>query len=318
MDALYFSDPVQLTSFTPFINYFILQALGHLQQQAKALNNIYLLWGGQLQAGATSFYETFSPQWNAFMQPNDPPPNGQNGYTSECHPWAAGVAKWLTEEYLGIKPSKPGFSEISIIPSYLADSVSGQISTLKGRIFVDFNSEKGTFIISKPSNTPTLVGIPKTKPISEILLNGNTISLKSNLHQDEHYIYLHDLMESDYKIQIVYQNVKQAPTKMEDPTYDAKFLGSDNNTQGNWFTRYGEDGFIFFSYLNNGIDQVSLPSYVQSYGIRNGGVGTPLQLQWDPNTTDIRALENINVYNRAIGRLQTQNPRKNDISFFSV
>jgi hypothetical protein len=30
----------------------------------------------------------FNPQWTSFMNPLDPPVNGQNGYTSMCHPWA--------------------------------------------------------------------------------------------------------------------------------------------------------------------------------------------------------------------------------------
>lgn len=85
---LFFTDPIQLTSFTPFNNYFLLKALGILGQHDQALLNINLMWGGQIQVGATSFYETFSPQWIPFMNPNDPPPNGQNGYTSLCHPWA--------------------------------------------------------------------------------------------------------------------------------------------------------------------------------------------------------------------------------------
>jgi len=54
----------------------------------RALDAVTTCWGGQIDIGATTFWEVYSPQWNAFISRNDPVPNGQNSFTSLCHPWA--------------------------------------------------------------------------------------------------------------------------------------------------------------------------------------------------------------------------------------
>jgi hypothetical protein len=54
----------------------------------RALEAVLQCWGGQIDIGATTFWEVYSPQWNVFIGKNDPVPNGQNSFTSLCHPWA--------------------------------------------------------------------------------------------------------------------------------------------------------------------------------------------------------------------------------------
>ena len=75
-------------------------------------------WGQQIQLGATCFWETFSPQWTPLQRQRTPlpaaPPNGQNGYTSMCHPWGSGVLKFISENILGIRPIEPGFATYQV------------------------------------------------------------------------------------------------------------------------------------------------------------------------------------------------------------
>jgi hypothetical protein len=54
----------------------------------SALDAVMTCWGGQIELGATTFWEVYSPEWNSFIEKNGPVPNGQNSFTSLCHPWA--------------------------------------------------------------------------------------------------------------------------------------------------------------------------------------------------------------------------------------
>ncbi|MDR1816930.1 MAG: hypothetical protein LBR07_01845 [Puniceicoccales bacterium] len=135
-------------SYSPFNQYFILQALAKLDRRADALATLDDCWGGQLRYGATTFFEVFRPSWvpvasgqwsvasgktatgtagagvkkslttdhRPLTTLNPPPPNNQCGYTSLAHPWSAGVTKWLTDEVAGIKPLAPGYKTFLVRP----------------------------------------------------------------------------------------------------------------------------------------------------------------------------------------------------------
>src|SRR5690606_24997177 len=97
-----FSDRMQRLSYSPFNQFFILQAMSAMGRHAEAIASIDDCWGGQIRYGGTTFFEVYRPSWNIGTQPNDPPINNQCGYTSLTHPWSAGVTKWMTEEILGV------------------------------------------------------------------------------------------------------------------------------------------------------------------------------------------------------------------------
>ena len=107
--------------------YFIVTALGRIGHMETALEATVLSWGGQLSLGATTFWEVYlvftfpkpftinyiimiikydmterrySSQWDSFMNPHDPPVNGQNGYTSMCHPWAGMLSFFFSPSLL--------------------------------------------------------------------------------------------------------------------------------------------------------------------------------------------------------------------------
>src|SRR5208337_2694344 len=107
---------VDRLSFSPFNQYFIIQAMSAMNRTDDALSSIKDCWGGQLRYGGTTFFEVYDPSWHGFLRQNDAVPNSQCGCTSLCHPWSAGVVKWLTEETLGIKPTSPGFRTYTVCP----------------------------------------------------------------------------------------------------------------------------------------------------------------------------------------------------------
>jgi hypothetical protein len=60
--------------------------------------------------GATTYWETYSPEWNDILAVGAPTPNSQTGYMSHAHPWASGAAPWLTQHVLGLKALTPGIA----------------------------------------------------------------------------------------------------------------------------------------------------------------------------------------------------------------
>lgn len=82
----HFVDDSQIVSFSPFNQYFIIRAMAKEGWHEQALHAIDLCWGGQLRLGATTFWECYRPEWEAFLKPHSAVPNGQHGYTSLCHP----------------------------------------------------------------------------------------------------------------------------------------------------------------------------------------------------------------------------------------
>lgn len=91
-----FADPLNRLSYSPFNQYFVLQAMAQVGLYDDALATVREMWGGQLEYGGTCFFEVYRPSWNQILQQNDPVPNCQAGYTSLCHPWGSGVTKWLS------------------------------------------------------------------------------------------------------------------------------------------------------------------------------------------------------------------------------
>ena len=107
------SNPVHICSFSPFNTYFVLFGLGNIRPNANANNNktaataatsslhpapalqgaladptsamraalgmIRRCFHGMNRLGATTYWETFSPEWNNLFHYGDPTPNSQTG-----------------------------------------------------------------------------------------------------------------------------------------------------------------------------------------------------------------------------------------------
>jgi hypothetical protein len=147
-----FSDRQNRLSYSPFNQYFIIQAMAVMKRYDEALTTIDDLWGGQIRYGGTTFFEDYRPSWNIISGYNDAPVNNQCGYTSFCHPWSAGVTKWISEEVLGIKPVEPGFRKFVFKPNLgnRLTWVKGTVPTPYGAIEAFYDKRTGEYSLVVP------------------------------------------------------------------------------------------------------------------------------------------------------------------------
>jgi alpha-L-rhamnosidase len=314
------SGRVQRMSYSPFNEYFIIQALAAAGRPDDALSTIKDCWGGQLRYGATTFLEVYDPSWNRFLGQNDPVPNNQCGYTSLCHPWSAGVVKWLTEETLGIKPTAPGFLKYTVCPHLgrTLTRISGQVQTPHGMIIASFDTAEGKGSLSAPPGTEGECCLPKVeKNIQTIRING-TVAWEGNsrpmipgiggIRDEPDFIRLTGVQPGNYAMEISYRGATPA---LQEPAwnYPVKPMPEDATTQGNWGGKYGHDGFVLCNYdevAGKPIDRRQLPNYVSAINYSLNA-----NVRWQAGTSDARAPASsaANGFPRNVGCLYTQDPQ---------
>lgn len=285
-------------SFSPFNQYFIIQALSALNKYDVALETIRDHWGSQIKYGATTFVENFHPSWNQVLNPLDPPPNGQCGYTSLAHPWGGGVVKWISEEILGVKPLNPGFESVEIMPHLgrTLTFVNGEMPTPKGNIQVYFDVAAGLGKVEIPQGIKAKIGIPKVeREIISIRLNGKpewpnrkADQAKNNLIETNEFIIFSELAGGTYNFKIEYRG--SAPEfEQSELEFPASFIKQDSLTQGCWNGRYGKDGYILFNYIR----QNGKPAHLKSFSkdIVDVYLNINADSIWQTNVDDIRVPE---------------------------
>lgn len=297
----WFHDRVNRLSISPFNQYFILQSMARMHRIDDALTSVRDMWGGMVANGATTTYETYRPSWNLVIGPNDPVPNTQSGITSLCHPWGAGVVKWLNEEVLGIRPTTPGFRTYDILPhpGRTLRQVSGTTPTPMGGISSSFDISSGKFSISAPEGTIGRIGIPKAeKKIKNISVNGKPawdgsykpVSGISGAVQDNGFVFFTGVHPGTYDIAVEYEGT--TPIYQEEPEiYAAQFIGQDTASGGNWGGRYGKDGYVLCNYHGEGNDKRSFPPYMTQVDYYRAfpKSGVPDPTVWATGTSDPRA-----------------------------
>jgi len=294
-----FSNRINRLSFSSFNQFFILQAYAQMNKYDDALASIRDLWGGAINYGGTTVFEVYRPSWNAVVGENGAVPNNQAGYTSLCHPWGAGVAKWLSEEVLGIKPTSPGFASYDILPHLgrTLTTVSGKMPTPLGDISAGYDISSGICYLTAPIGSIGRIGIPKVeKNISKIKVNGviawdgryHSVNGFGSASEDSVFVYFTNVQPGSYSLEVTYNGVTPTYT---DPLeqYPAKFVKCDSITSGNWGTVYGKDGYVLVNY-NGGTNKISLPSYVSSVTVPSSGNFHPNDCNWKNGVTDKRVL----------------------------
>ena len=297
-----FVDRVNRLSFSPFNQYFILQAMSRVGKYDEAMTTVRDMWGGMIRNGGTTPYEVYRPSWNDVISPNAAVPNGQSGIISLCHPWGAGVVKWLNEEVLGIVPTQPGFKTYDILPhpGRTLTRLSGETPTPFGNIAAAFDLKSGKCSITAPTGTVGRFGIPKVdRSISEIVINGklawdgsyHPVDGISGANEDAGFVYFTSVQPGTYVITI--SAAGQTPAYDEAAVeYAAEVMVSDTTTGGNWGGTYGHDGYVLCNYHGEGKDKKSLPSYVKSleYFRAFPKNGVPDATVWATGVSDKRAL----------------------------
>ena len=262
-----YSDRLQRVSYSPFNQYFVINALARLGRYGEAMNTIDDCWGGQLRYGATTFFEVFRPSWNLCkLEDNDAPVNNQCGYTSFTHPWSAGVAKWLSEEILGVKPEAPGFKTFTVCPHLTSGltRIDGTVPTPHGRIRVYMDVKEGKGSLSVPAGTTGRLAIPLMGAGNiEIKMDGQTVQPEKN---NATHVYLPVLNDGLHTFSFSYDRPAESPVVEEDINYcyPASTVKEDTLTQGNWKGVYGSKGYVLFSYDGEGAHRTKLPKQCQS------------------------------------------------------
>jgi ADP-ribosylglycohydrolase len=300
----YFTDRVNRLSISPFNQYFIIQAMAHMKKHDDALSTIRDLWGGMIKYGATTTFEDFRPSWNDIIGPNEALPNNQCGIISLCHPWGAGVVKWLNEEVLGIVSTSPGFTTYDVLPHLgrTLTSVSGKTPTPVGDICASFDVSSGVCKVSAPAGTIGRIGIPKVeKTIKRVSINGklawdgswHSVSGIGAASQDSQFVYFTSVQPGDYNFKVSYKGT--TPIYIEPKVqYVGQFVKYDTDTSGNWGGVYGKDGYVLCNFDGKGSAKKSLPSYVTSLDYFRAFPITkeslPDSTTWATGTSDKRAL----------------------------
>lgn len=311
-----FNERLQRLSYSPFNQYWVIQALALMNRYDEAYSSILDLWGGQVQYGGTTFFETFRPAWGEMLGENDAVPNNQSGFTSLCHPWGGGVTKWLTEEVLGIKPNSPGFKTFDVIPHLgrHLTSVEGKVTTPHGEIKARFNVITGECSITIPEGTTGNFAIPKVeKNITAININGK-LAWNTKSHpipgigaakEDAEFVYFNNVQPGTYQAVVSY--IGTTPSYDAGPyVYRAPFIKLDKKTRGDWGGVYGKDGYALFNYHGNGKHQVAMPEFCKSINYhRDHHTNLTLATQ-DPRAP---AADPSNAAARKIGCIHTNNPR---------
>jgi hypothetical protein len=275
-------------------------------------------WGGQLEYGATTFFEVFRPSWNQALGYNDAPPNNQCGYTSFCHPWGGGVVNWLSEELLGIKPTLPGFIEFDVMPhpAMGVDQFKGSVPTPHGTIKVEMEMDLGKLQVEVPDGLTARIGIPDMgREIMDIRMDGELVYAANELSDDtsinpvleEGFVVLHNIAGGVHNFKVSYEGEAPVYTTMK-MEYPVPTVLKDSITSGNWGGVYGSDGYVLCAYLSDGDtvqDLRNLPAYVSAVNYSK-----QLGQQWVDGAKDQRAPSpgEKNAYPRNAGAIYTQDP----------
>ena len=280
-----FTDRLQRLSYSPFNQYFIIQALARMQRYDEALATIDDCWGGQIRYGGTTFFEVFRPSWNIISRPNDAPVNNQCGYTSLTHPWSAGITKWLSEEMLGVKPSTPGFKTFVVKPhlSAAVTWVKGTVPTPLGTIAFSFDAATGNGELTTPRGAQAIVAIPKA---GRSILNVEFDNDRIRKHgEDEQYVYYEGFNEGQYRFTVNFSGDLYKPTTGQMQYAIRAAVTEDRSTHGNWKGKYGNKGYILCNF-DSLWNRQSLPVFVKEIVFNKTG-----NIHWATATDDIRALQ---------------------------
>ncbi len=124
---------------TPYFNNYVLYAMSDMGHSNSALKFAKGYWGGMLDDGATTFWESYNPLW-----PKDHPHKAMQYSGSMCHGWAAGVTAWLTERVLGVESTGIGYARTTIAPDLCnLKWVKGDVPTPRGLIQVSITRSGG-------------------------------------------------------------------------------------------------------------------------------------------------------------------------------
>lgn len=291
-----FANRLDRLAYSPFNEYFVVEAMARIHQWDEALETVLDDWGGQINYGGTTFFEAYRPSWNSIIPTNGGIPSTICGPTSLCHPWSSGCTTWLTQWIAGIRPTTPGFATVDIVP-HLGRTltwVKATAPTPHGTLSESLNVNRGTAKYRIPSGIMARIGVPKVgRRIMTITINGHLAWHDgrfaacpgiSGATQSRNFVYFTNVRSGQYALTISYRG--NTPPFLHEPfIYPVHLLGQDSITQGNWGGVYGRDGYVLFADGPKEANIEHLPSYAKSVHC-----AWTHKTQWPSNGSDPRAL----------------------------
>lgn len=129
---------------SPYFNSYVLDAMAETGHPREALAWMKSYWGGMLDEGATSFWESYDLRWPKTNFHLSLSADGTNGYfVSLAHGWASWPAPWLQQNMLGVRATAPGFAAVDVRPDLMGLSFArGSVATPHGPIRVSLDTAK--------------------------------------------------------------------------------------------------------------------------------------------------------------------------------
>ncbi len=99
---------------TPYFKFYELEALCHMGKMEEVTGRIQAYWGAMLSAGATSFWEEYTPKlpWEEQLGMY-----GDKYGKSLCHAWGASPVYLAGRYYLGVRPTAAGYRTFEVAPN---------------------------------------------------------------------------------------------------------------------------------------------------------------------------------------------------------
>ncbi|MFA6960876.1 MAG: family 78 glycoside hydrolase catalytic domain [Opitutaceae bacterium] len=137
---------------SPFFMFFLLEGLANEGRYTELVDTVRAYWGKQVDAGATTFWETYHP--------------GEERLTrSHCHGWSAAPTFFLSQHVLGVQPLEPGFSTVRIAPQLCGlEWARGRVPTPRGAVSVVWRYESKAkcfaLTVDLPAGAPAVIELP--------------------------------------------------------------------------------------------------------------------------------------------------------------
>ena len=170
-----------------FMEKYVLEALCKIGNIEEVQERIRLRYDDMVEAKD----EYSSTLWE-YWEPN---------IGSKNHTWSGGPLVIMSKYFAGIKPLKPGYSEISIKPDFGSlKNIESEVNTPKGKINLKARRVEKEIKLEVEVPTTTLIAIEKQSSNPNIEVNGKTIckngTIKSSFiakydSEDEKYIYFY-------------------------------------------------------------------------------------------------------------------------------
>ncbi|AZN39635.1 alpha-L-rhamnosidase C-terminal domain-containing protein [Paenibacillus albus] len=151
--AVAFLDSYQLADpLTPLSAFQLAECYSRYGRHERAYEIIKTVWGGMLDNGATTFWESYTVRPDSSKRDFHDALTTYTAYGSYrmslCHAWSSTPVKWIGEVVLGIQPLSPGYSKVRIAPTPVGGirSCKGTVNTPHGDLTVQWHyDEDGAF-----------------------------------------------------------------------------------------------------------------------------------------------------------------------------